>query len=156
MRIFSLLLLMILLTSCDKFSLTKSKNIQPLDTVVNFTAVDTYPSFKNCDAIIDKVEKQNCFRNTIHTKIGEELLKHTFTLQDSVNETVLVNLIIDKNGVINFESLQSSKKIQEQLPLLDSLVEASVKSLEKIYPAIKRGIPVTTKYQLPIKIKLEN
>lgn len=156
MRFFTFLMLLFFFTSCDKIALTSHSTIQNLDTIVDFTSVDTYPSFKNCDSIIVKTKKEGCFRTTIHNKIGEELQKYTFTIEDSINETVLVDLLIDKNGVINYQSLQASNLLKEELPKFDSLVQASVNKLSKVYPAIKRGIPVTTRYQLPIKIQLKN
>ena len=39
--------------------------------------------------------------------------------------------------------------------ILDSLLQQSVTKLPTIYPAIKRGIPVTTAYKLPIRILLK-
>lgn len=156
MRIFSFLLVLLCVTSCDRLSLSKNNTSQYLDTVVDFTSVDTYPSFKECDSLIDATKKQTCFRKTIHRKIGMELQQHTFTIVDSLNETVLVDLVIAKDGVINFKGIQASKLLKQQLPEFDSLVKSSVDQLDKVYPAIKRGIPVTTKYQLPIKIQLKN
>lgn len=155
MRVFSFLLMLIFLTSCDKFSFTKNKNLQQLDTIVDFTSVDLSPSFKICDSIIDKIEKSDCFRNTIHQKIGEELLLHSLSVKDSINETVYVDLIINDKGEIIFKELQSSEIIKMELPELDSIIHISVNNLPKIYPAIKRGIPVATEYQLPIKIVLK-
>lgn len=155
MRVFPFLILIIFLTSCDKFSFSKTKNIQTIDTIVDFTTVDTFPSFKVCDSLIDKTRKQDCFRKTIHQKIGEELQKHSLAIKDSIDETIFVDLIIDSKGEIVFNKIKSSEKIKKELIDLDSLVQISVKSLPKVYPAIKRGIPVTTKYQLPIRILLE-
>lgn len=155
MRVFSFLILIVFFTSCDKFSFTKNKNIQPIDTIVDFTSVDTFPSFKACDSLIDKIKKQDCFRNTIHQKIGEELRKHTLSIKDSIDETILVDLIINVKGKIVFKTIQSSEKIKEELAGLDSLIQVSVENLPVVYPAIKRGIPVTTKYQLPIRILLK-
>jgi hypothetical protein len=155
LRIIFLFIAVIFITSCDKFSFAKNKNIQSLDTIVDFGSVDTYPSFKVCDSLIDKEQKYDCFRNTIHIKIGEELKKHNLTAKDSINETVLTNLIINSNGNFILDDLTISNRLKTQLPKLDSLIKVSVSSLPKIYPAIKRGIPVTTKYQLPIKIVLK-
>lgn len=155
MRVFSFLFLMFFLTSCDKFSFSKNKNIQVIDTIVDFTSVDTFPSFKVCDSLIDKSKKQDCFRNTIHQKIGEELQNHRLSIKDSINEIILVDLIINSKGEILFTALNSSEKINRELIQLDSLIQISVDNLPKVYPAIKRGIPVTTKYQLPIRILLK-
>ena len=154
MRVFSFLILMIFITSCDKLSFSKNKENQDLDTIVDYTAVDLSPSFPACDSIIDKTEKSNCFRNTIHKKIGEELQKHALTSQDSIDETVYVDLLINTEGIIEFLELTSSENIKKQLPALDSILQLSVDNLPKIFPAIKKRFPVATKYRLPIRIVL--
>ena len=157
-RLSSCFFLFILLSfySCDKFTFSKNnKNLQILDTIVNFSSVDTSPSFNICRAIIDKQKKSECFRNTIHQKIGAELQQHEFIIKDSISEVIYVDLLITSNGSIILESIESSKKIKEQLSKLDSILKVSVDRIPNIYPAIKRGIPVTTKYRLPIKIELK-
>ncbi|WP_036826489.1 hypothetical protein [Polaribacter sp. Hel1_85] len=154
-RIFSFLLIIFFITSCDKISLSKNKNIQVLDTIVDFSSVDTFPSFKPCDSIIDKTKKSDCFRNTIHQKIGEELQKNLFTIKDSIDEIIYVDLLINSKGIFILDSIQSSNNIKKELPQLDSLLKVSVQNLPQIFPANKRGIPVTTKYQLPIRIQLK-
>ncbi|WP_298879396.1 hypothetical protein [uncultured Polaribacter sp.] len=135
-----------------------SKNTQKstLDTIVDYSSVDTFPSFKECDSIIDKNQKSTCFRNTIHQKIGEELQKNTFTIKDSIDEVIYVDLLINSNGIFSLDSIQSSLKIKTEIPSIDSVIKASIKKLPKIFPANKRGIPVTTKYQLPIRIQLKD
>ena len=154
MRVFSFLILLIFITSCDKFSFSKNKEIQTLDTIVDYTAVDLSPSFPVCDSIIDKTEKSNCFRNTIHKKIGEELQKHTLTSQDAIDETVFVDLLINVEGKFILQEISSSENIKKQLPKLDSILQLSVENLPKIFPAIKKRFPVATKYRLPIRIVL--
>ena len=100
LRVFSFLLILFLITSCDKFSYSKNKNLQVVDTIVDFTSVDFSPSFKVCDSLIDKHQKSNCFRTTIHQKIGAELQKHQFIIRDSISEIVYVDLLITSNGKI--------------------------------------------------------
>ncbi len=154
LRGFSLLLMVLFITSCDKFSFSKNKNIQDLDTIVDFSSVDTFPSFKPCDSIIDKTKKTDCFRTTIHQKIGAELLQHTFIIKDSIDEIIYVDLIINSEGIFTLHAIQSSNNIKKVLPQLDGLLRESVGKLPKIYAANKRGIPVSVKYSLPIRIKL--
>jgi len=155
LRVFFLLLFFLLITSCDKLSFLKSEKIQALDTIVNFSSVDTSPSFKECDSIIDKHQKSNCFRTTIHQKIGAELQKHQFIIRDSISEIVYVDLLINSKGKIVIEAMASSEEMRIQLPELDSVLRISVDKIPNVYAAIKRGIPVTTKYRLPIKIQLK-
>ena len=155
LRAFSFLFVIFLCTSCDKFSFSKKSQKIALDTIVDFSSVDTFPSFKVCDSLIDKQKKSDCFRSTIHQKIGEELLQHQLTIKDSIDEIIYVDLIIDSSGVFILEAIQSSENIKKQLPELDSLLKSSVQKLPKIFAALKRGIPVTTKYNLPIRIQLK-
>ena len=155
LRIFTFIILLFFITSCDKMSFLKSEKIQALDTIVNFSSVDTSPSFKECDSIIDKHQKSNCFRTTIHQKIGAELQKHQFIIRDSISEIVYVDLLINSKGKIVIEAMASSEEIRIQLPELDSVLRISVDKIPNVYAAIKRGIPVTTKYRLPIKIQLK-
>ena len=155
LRIFSLLLLFLFITSCDKFSYSKNKNFQAVDTIVDYTSVDFLPSFKVCDSLIDKHQKSNCFRTTIHQKIGAELQKHQFVIRDSISEIVYVDLLINSKGKIILEAMDSSEEIKIKLPKLDSVLRISIDKIPNVYAAIKRGIPVTTKYRLPIKIQIK-
>lgn len=150
-----LMLFIAVFASCTNFSFGTKRQTQALDTIVNFSSVDTSPSFKVCDSLIAKEEKSNCFRNTIHNKIGEELLKHEFAVDKAVSEIVFVDLVIDSKGTILLKVIESSEAIKNSLPQLDSIILLSVNKIPKIYPAIKRGIPVTTKYRLPILIELK-
>lgn len=155
LRVFSLFFFSLLITSCDHLSFSKIKKNQVLDTLVNFSSVDTSPSFKVCDSIIDKQKKSDCFRTTIHQKIGMELHKHEFSLKNPISEIVYVDLLINSKGKIILETIESSENMKIQLPKLAAILKVSVASIPSIYPAIKRGIPVTTKYRLPIKIELK-
>ena len=156
MRLILFLILITAATSCDKLAFTKSDDNNQLDTIVDFTTVDFYPSFKACDTLIDKNTKADCFRNTIHQKIGAELQKYSFIIKDSIDEIIYVDLIINANGEVLFDELESSDSIKKQLPELDSIIKISVQRMDKIYPAVKRGIPVTSKYKLPIRILLKD
>lgn len=149
-----LLLLLVSLSACDKFSFKSNGNIHFLDTVVNFSSVDTSPSFSSTDSLISKNEKSASFRNTMHQKIGAELLKHQFIIQDSISEIIYVDLLITSKGKIILEAITSTDDIKRQLPKLDSILKVALDNVPNIYPAIKRGIPVTTKYRLPINIEL--
>tara|TARA_B110000503_G_scaffold47953_1_gene78073 strand:- start:1025 stop:1501 length:477 start_codon:yes stop_codon:yes gene_type:complete len=155
LRVSFFLLLFLLITSCDKLSFLKNNNTQVLDTIVNFSSVDTSPSFKKCDSIIDQQKKSDCFRITIHQKIGAALKKYEFSIKNSISETVYVDLLINSKGKIILETIESSQNMKIQLPKLDSILRLSIARVPNMYPAIKRGIPVTTKYRLPIFIQLK-
>jgi hypothetical protein len=64
-------------------------------------------------------------------------------------------LLINSKGKIILETIESSQNMKIQLPKLDSILRLSIARVPNMYPAIKRGIPVTTKYRLPILIQLK-
>ncbi|TVZ56879.1 hypothetical protein OD91_2181 [Lutibacter sp. Hel_I_33_5] len=148
-------LLIFTIISCDLFYPKKSQN-NSINTVVDFSTIDVYPSFKNCDSIIDKTKKTTCFRNTIHNKISEQFKNHSLTIKDTIDEVVYVDVLINSKGNISLKKITSTEKLKEQLPKLDSIIKVSVTNLPVIFPALKRGIPVSTEYQLPIKVLLND
>lgn len=156
LRVFSFLTVLLFCTSCDYFSFRKERIETPIDSIVDFSSVNSFPSFKVCDSLIEATKKETCFRNTIHQKIGEELSKHTIKVKNAIDETVMVKLQISEKGKIHFIKKESTVNIEKELPQLDSILKVSIAKLPNIYPAIKRGIPITTEYSLPIRIKLED
>jgi len=123
---------------------------------VDYTSVDVSPSFKVCDSLIDKDEKSSCFRSTIREEIASNLAKQSIQVAQSVDETIEVAITIQSNKEAKLTSIKSSDSLLVILPSLKDILKKSVEELPAIYPAIKRGIPVTTQYKLPIRIKLEN
>lgn len=154
LRIFFIGIAFVTLYSCQFFTADKNKTIQKLDTIVDFSSVDTSPTFDDCKALINKNEQDNCFRNTIQQKIGEKLATFSLEIKQPVDEIVIVTILINQQGEFEFQKLQASEIIKKELPQLDSILKTSVAHLPKVYPAIKRSIPVATQYELPIRIKL--
>ena len=147
--------LLFICTSCDYFANKSKIENQAIDTIIDFTRVDVSPSFDNCKNLLDDA-KTNCFRNEIQKRIAESLKQHHFVTPDSVDGIVLIEVVIDNKGKFKFLKLIASDKIKFQLPKLDSLLQKSIKDLPRISPGVKRGIPVNTQYQLPVRILTEN
>ena len=140
--------------SCSYVESAFQKTPPPvLDTVVDFNSVDTSPSFPACDSLLG-VAKTACFSIVLHQRFSENLANHSLHAKDSVDENLSIDLSIDAQGVISVKQIHAAAKLLEVLPTLDSLLRKSVQELPKVYPAIKRGIPVATQYQLPIRIKM--
>ena len=155
-RFFQIVCILFLFISCDYFSFKKNANQQEIDTVVNLTSVDVYPSFKVCDAIIDKDKKETCFRTTIHEFISNSLIDQKIQVRKKIDEVVMLKILITSKGEINLKELSVSEEFQSEIPDFRKMIEKSLEDLPKVYPAIKRSIPVTSEYTLPIRIKLEN
>ena len=123
---------------------------------VDFTSVDVSPSFKVCDSLIDKDKKSSCFRTTIRQEISSSLANQSIQVAQSIDETIEVAITIQSNKEIKLTSIKSSDSLLVILSSLKDILKKSVEELPTIYPAIKRGIPVTTVYKLPIRIAVKN
>ena len=156
MRYFLLICLLFSFTSCEYFSFEKNKNIEKIDVDVDFTSVDVSPSFKVCDSLIEKDKKNNCFRTTLRQEISSSLAKQSIQVPQSVDETIEVAITIQSNKEVKLTSIKSSDSLLVILPSLKAILKKSVEELPAVYPAIKRGIPVTTVYKLPIRIAVKN
>ena len=156
MRYFLFICLLISFTSCEYFSFEKNKNIEKIDVDVDFTSVDVSPSFKVCDSLIEKEKKNTCFRTTLRQEISSSLAKQSIQVPQSVDETIEVAITIQSNKEVKLTSIKSSDSLMVILPSLKAILKKSVEELPAVYPAIKRGIPVTTVYKLPIRIAVKN
>ena len=156
MRYFLFICLLISFTSCEYFSFEKNKNIEKIDVDVDFTSVDVSPSFKVCDSLIEKDKKNTCFRTTIRQEISSSLAKQSIQVLKSVDETIEVAITIQSNKEVKLTSIKSSDSLLVILPSLKAILKKSVEELPAVYPAIKRGVPVTTVYKLPIRIAVKN
>ena len=157
---FLLLLFIALFTQCDYLPFQKKKDLVPLDTIVDFTTVDAPPTFISCKDLIDKEKKANCFRNTLSKLVSEELNNKDYSkdliVRSDVDEVVNLKIQFDREGVLQLKDVQLSKELVNEIPAIKSIFQKTIQKLPKVFPAIKRGIPVATEYVLPVRIKLEN
>ncbi len=156
-RFFFLCVLFFWSISCEFIS--KSLKVDSvshaMDTIIDLQHVDVFPSFKACDTVIAIARKNRCFTNKLYIHLTSSLLAHTFTVSESIDEVVQVHLKITKEGRSELIRITSSKTVKEMLPVLDSLIAQSIESLPTVFPALKRGIPVATIYEIPIVVKIE-
>lgn len=140
-------------TSCDYLSFKKKEDpMQTLDTIIDFSSVDTPPTFDACNSLIDKQEQLDCFGKELHKHISSSLIQSEFIVKKSIDETIEIKLQITNKGIVVLQAIQSSERVKKELPELENLIKESVKKFPTIYPAIKRDIPVTTEYIIPIRI----
>lgn len=146
------LLFTTLFIACDYYPFKKGKTSNyEIDTVINYDSVDVYPMFNECMQVSVK-SRITCFREQVHKRITTDLEKHRLITNDSIKELILIDLLIDKNGSFKIKNLSLSETIKTQFPQLEDNIKKSVVKLPKVVPALKRGIPVTVEYQLPITI----
>lgn len=137
------------IVSCNSFSLKKLSAEDILEQelkVMNWDDVDVYPTFDACEEYSEKTDLKQCFESTFTTHIYEALYIKVDSLKYVESDTIA--FVINELGQV-----QISKDKDLLLSILESWCEASLKSLQKTYPAQKRGIPVSTVITIPILIK---
>ena len=147
----TLLLIWVFCVSCSYFEKNKD-NSQTIvvDTIVDFNTVDAFPLFPNCQEIASREKQQICFQIEMSQHIYASLIGHTLTAKEVVNDTVLVKIKVNSLGKISLSNIEISERTKQLLPNFDSIIEVSLNSLPTISPAIKRDMPVTTEFILPI------
>lgn len=156
-RLFTYFLILLVCVSCDFInrSVVKEETIVAQEKQsIDLDTVDEFPSFASCDHL-EKEAQKNCFFETLTNQIYERLSENDFTVSKGIQDTIQVALQIDTLGIIKIESINKKMVTGEHLPNLDSLIHASINNLPKASAANKRGIPVATKFILPIILNVE-
>ena len=121
---------------------------------INWKQVDEFPSFTTCDSLSDTYSKQSCFYETLsyqlHSKLKDDSIAKLFPQLD----TIQVKVIISSNSDVNFEAIISDSIAYNKIQL-DSIFQLRLTDFPKINPAIKRGIPVKSQFQLPVVLQKE-
>ncbi len=158
MRKTLLLLIFPILVCCNNFETKKISSEEVLNKEtksLNWREVDEYPAFENCKSITDLTQARTCFEATVANSIYAYLSKQQPIVTQPIDDTLFLYLEISKSGRPVVDSVLVDSMVKSQLPDLELWVRQSVDSLPKIYPAIKRGIPVSSVFKMPILIKAE-
>ena len=152
-RLLVLLCCFLIFSSCEFFQKKEFVNNTAIDTIIDFNSVDVFPLFPSCDSIPSQEKQKICSQIKLSEHIYSSLSIHEITSTEVLSDTILIKLNIDRSGKVSLSSLFTNDYINQQIPDLDSLLKAGVDQLPILKPAIKRGMPVTTEFTLPIVIK---
>ncbi|WP_299312507.1 hypothetical protein [uncultured Aquimarina sp.] len=155
-RVYYICILIFTLYSCDNLIVKKEDSQQVLKekwNEIDKNQVDEPPLFNACkNASEDELEL--CFQRTINEQVGDYLTNHTITVKQAINDTVWIPLLITKDGKIKLEDFLIPDIIASQIPDFKNIIEESIDNLPQVEPAHTRSTPVTTRYKLPIVIRI--
>ncbi len=147
----------LILTSCN----FETKKISAEDVFkeesrsLNWKEVDEYPAFENCQQKSGLKAAKICFERQVATTIYSFLASQQPVVTESINDTIILHLEITKEGKPHIDSVLIDSTVTRQLPEIEQWLRQSIDSLPKIYPASKRGIPVSTMFKMPVVVKAE-
>ncbi|MDO9260517.1 MAG: hypothetical protein Q7U08_01060 [Flavobacteriaceae bacterium] len=154
-KIFFLPILMFFI-SCEYLSYKKPTQVAiPKMDSIDYSKIDDYPVFPECDSIPSQDKQRICFQMEMSKYIYLSLNQLNINAKIAFNDTIIVKIVVDNTGKTKLSSIQKTNKITQNLPKLDSIIKASLQHLPVLKPAIKRGIPVSAEFSLPIIIKTD-
>lgn len=154
MRYSYLLLYILLFVSCNRNTAVlpdENELFRREIHAIDWSYVDEYPSYPKCDSITDMEEQKMCFFKTFQKEIKQKLLQDSVFVAKKYNsDSLILNVTIFPNGVIELKSANEPNELNSNREL-DSLLFANSSRLEEFQPAVKRGIPVKSQFELKIK-----
>ena len=147
--------LLFTLLSCN-FETKKISSEEVLEeekSTLNWREVDEYPAFENCRDQKELAAARNCFENRITRTIYAYLSAQKPVVTESIHDTMFLYIEVSKKGEAKIDSVQIDTMVTRQLPDMEQWLRESLDSLPKIYPASKRGIPVSSVFKMPVVVK---
>ncbi len=140
------------LLSCKDY-LNKIAPEKVIITPINFSSIDAYPLLPECLSVSDRVEQKTCFYQKLTARILNSLTSDLIHLSSHNEGDVIVKIVINSDGIASLDEIITSKTIKESIPKLEQVLQKSIRELPVFQPAIKSGIPVGSKFSLPIVFK---
>jgi hypothetical protein len=122
------------------------KELQSID----WNDVDQYPLFDDCDESVPKAAQKECFEKTLLLHFSMTLKDFEFVLSEDVTDSIYVDFLVDREGGMTVLDIEENSVIHQQIPEFDGIIAQSLKSLPRVEPALKRGIPVNAKFRIPL------
>jgi len=156
MKYVLLLLVTLLATSCQFFETEKISSETFYDEeikMIDWKDVDQYPIFKSCESLSEKKAQKDCFENTLAAYLFEAVTSNKDMAIKDLNDTVYVKFSVSEKGQLSVKSIDMDSLTKAELPRLEEKLRKKIDSIVLTAPAYKRGIPVKTKFTLPIVLQ---
>ncbi|KDN55034.1 hypothetical protein FEM21_16250 [Flavobacterium seoulense] len=151
-------LLFAFFNSCQYFEKqvpSEKELLQKQLKAINWKEVDEYPSFVDCDKLDEKVQRQQCFFDSLTQLIQDKLQVDTLSSLYPELDTIEVKVTVFPNSRMKFEPQFPKDSAAYDTIKIDSILHARLVGFPKVNPALKQGIPVKTQFILPVIIKVE-
>lgn len=148
-----------LISSCSFFTSQEEKTQQLVKEklkAIDWNSVNSYPLFENCDESVSKTLQRECFESELLKHCEKSLVEFEYTFEKTINPTVLVDFLVDKDGRVSVTNIAKDDAIGTQMPEFDGIINQSLKNLPPLAPALKEGMPVNIKFRIPIVLQTKN
>lgn len=153
MKYLSIVILLALTSSCqyfDKQVPDEEELLKKRLDEINWKEVTTYPSVPECDAILDKELRKECFFSSMTRLVQEKLSTGPIEGVNGKADTIKVRVTVFPDGSIQFEpQFPDGDTLYDKIKT-DSIFKARLADFPAVEPAQKEGVPVKTQFILPV------
>jgi hypothetical protein len=153
MRQLLIVLILIGFSSCSLFE-SKDKKTQKMVEQeleqIDWTNVDDYPLFSDCDETVSKSLQKSCFEEKLVAHLASDLQDFELTSESEIKDVVFLDFKIESDGRIRVVNIENKEIFGPQTEKFEIRIMESLRHLPPIEPALKRGIPVSAKFRIPI------
>lgn len=146
-------------TSCQFFETEKIASetfYEEEMKTIDWKYVDQYPTVPSCENHTEKEAKKECFVYTLSDLIYTSLEARNIHVTKEINDTIYLDFSVHKNAILEVTKITMDSTTKQHLPSLKDWLLETVEVMKLDAPAYKRGIPVETKFTLPIVIQTGN
>ncbi|WP_158845703.1 hypothetical protein [Algibacter sp. L1A34] len=148
----------LMLCSCEYFNVKKTSSEAILKEELqtfNWSDVDAYPSFSECDSIETKTDRKSCFESVLTLHIWEFLKQEKIVVTHDISDTIILSFRVSETGDLKLRNAKIDSLTHHEIPEIESLLYKSLDGLPQVFPATKRGQQVKTEFELPIIINIK-
>lgn len=152
MKYFSVVLFVVLLTSCKYFDQKPPDENELLNerlNEINWAEVTTYPSFPQCDTVTGKQAKRDCFFSTISLLVKERINVEPIAAMYPDSDTLRLTVTVFPDATIQFFSDSTAINSIK----IDSILTSQLQNFPHVEPAQKEGVPVRSRFILPVVLR---
>ncbi len=140
-------------TSCSLFESQDKKTQKLVEQEllqIDWSDVDDYPLFSDCDETVSKTLQKSCFEEKLLLHLSTDLQEFQLTSPTEIKDVVFLDFRIENDGGITIVTIENKEIFGSQMEKFEDKVAKSLQRLPRIEPALKRGIPVSAKFRIPI------
>lgn len=117
---------------------------------IDWNSVDELPTIEPCLIFKSKAMKKECFFSIISDSIYTKLIKKSdFSIYTKI-DTVRLTVIVTADSQLKFRTSFSANDSPYECEKIDSIIGSKLVDFPKVYPAIKKGFPVTSQFVIPV------
>ncbi len=153
-----LCMLVLGLGSCEWFPSQQARTRQLVDAemqTIDWNQLDQFPLFDACDETASRLGQQECFQNTLTLHLSMALQDFEFRSENALHDTLYVDFLVDNKGGVSVLKIGENLALAAENPEFKNIVARSLRSLPRLEPALKRGIPVAAQFRIPLVLKTD-